>query len=124
MHNPINIYTGTDKRFVMIQGYVRAVTDQHYYNSVSFLADSDERGPSAPLISVMCFDNKYGINFKALTNDTKGRFLTVFAEERVNDGRKSYKALAVSLAPTEFVEKTHPIDDDEVQNDCEFDLDF
>ncbi len=115
MRNPIYIYTGTDKKFMMIQGYVRAVTDQGCYNSISFLADSTQRGPSAPLISVMCFDNKFGINFKTLTNDTKGRFLTVFAEERVNNGKKSYKALAVSLAPTEFVEGTHPIDDSEVQ---------
>ena len=57
MFNPIRLFTGTEKEFVMIQGYVRSVTDRGSYNSVSFLADSNNRDPKAPLVSVMCFDN-------------------------------------------------------------------
>ena len=60
MFNPIRLFTGTEKEFVMIQGYVRSVTDRGSYNSVSFLADSNNRGPQAPLVSVMCFDNAKG----------------------------------------------------------------
>lgn len=121
MHNPIRLYTGTkEKEFVMIQGYVRSVTDRRDYNSVSFLADSNNRGPKAPLVSVMCFDNSTGINFKKLTRYTKGRFVTFFAEVRYkDDGTESYKAVGISIAPTEFKEDTNPIDDSEVQPNCE-----
>lgn len=117
MHNPIRLYTGTkEKEFVMIQGYVRSVTDRGNYNSVSFLADSNNRGSKAPLVSVMCFDNEIGINYKKLTRYTKGRFVTFFAEVRYKeDGTPSYKAVGISIAPTEFKEDTNPIDDDEVQ---------
>lgn len=122
MINPIRLYTGTEKEFVMIQGYVRSVTDRGSYNSVSFLAYSNVRGDKAPLVSVMCFDNTTGINFKALTRYTKGRFVTFFAEVRYKeDGTPSYKAVAISIAPKEFQEDSHPIDDDEAQTDYDED---
>ena len=117
MINPIRLYTGTKENYVMIQGYVRSVTESKKgnYNSVSFLVDSNKRGPRARLISVMCFDNDTGINFKKLTEHTKGRFVTFFAEERIYEGKTSYKAIAISIAPKEFKEETNPIEDDEVQ---------
>ena len=66
----------------------------------------------------MCFDNEIGINYKKLTRYTKGRFVTFFAEVRYkDDGTPSYKAVGISIAPTEFKEDTNPIDDDEVQTD-------
>lgn len=119
MLNPIRLYTGTEeKEFVMVQGYVRSVTDRGSYNSVSFLADSNIRGKDAPMVSVMCFDNSTGINFKKLTTYTKGRFVTFFAEVRYKeDGTPSYKAIAISIAPKDYVEGTHPINDSEVQDD-------
>ena len=118
MFNPIRLFTGTEKEFVMIQGYVRSVTDRGSYNSVSFLADSNNRDPKAPLVSVMCFDNTTGINYKKLTRYTKGRFVTFFAEVRYkDDGTPTYKAIGISIAPTEFEEDTNPIDDSEVQTD-------
>ena len=119
MYNPIRLFTGTEQKFVMIQGYVRSVTESKKgdYNSVSFLVNSENRGPKAPLISVMCFDNQIGINFKKLTNNAKGRFITFFAEERYFGGKTSYKAIAISIAPNEFKEETNPIDDSEVQPD-------
>ena len=118
MYNPISLHTGTEKDFVMFQDYVRSVTDRGAYNSVSFLADSNTRGKNAPLVSVMCFDNTTGINFKKLTEHTKGRFVTIFAEVRYFKGEKSYKAVGISIAPKEFKEESHPIDDSEVQPDC------
>lgn len=119
MYNPIHLFTGTEKDFVMIQGYVRSVTEskKRDYNSVSFLVNSANRGRKAPLISVMCFENEIGINFKKLTENTKGRFVTIFAEVRYFEGKKSYKAIAISIAPKEFKEETHLIDDTEVQSD-------
>lgn len=117
MYNPIKINAGTGKEFVMVQGYVRSVADRGSYNSVSFLVNSQNRGPEAPLVSVMCFDNTKGINFKKLTTYVKGRFVTFFAEVRHHEGITSYKALAISIAPTEFREETNPIDDSEVQPD-------
>lgn len=117
MYNPIHLYTDTEKDYVMFQDYVRSVTDRGTYNSVSFLANSNNRGPKAPLVSVMCFENDTGINFKKLTDHTKGRFVTIFAEERIFGGKKSYKAIGISLAPKEFKEETHPVDDAEVQPD-------
>lgn len=118
MINPIRLFTGTEKEFVMIQGYVRSVTDRGSYNSVSFLADSNIRDREAPMVSVMCFDNSTGINFKKLTTYTKGRFVTFFAEVRYKaDGTPTYKAIAISIAPKEFKEDTNPIDDSEVQTD-------
>lgn len=120
MINPIRLYTGTKENYVMIQGYVRSVTESKKgnYNSVSFLVDSNKRGPRARLISVMCFDNDTGINFKKLTEHTKGRFVTFFAEERIYEGKTSYKAIAISIAPKEIKEETNPIVDDEVQPSC------
>lgn len=118
MYNPIKIFINNemDEELYMIQGYVRSVTrSPRGYNSVSFLVNSDTRGPDAPLISVMCFDNKYGINFMKLTDNVKGRFVTIFAIKREYKGKKSYKAVAISIAPKEFIEETHPIDEFEVQ---------
>ena len=120
MYNPIRLYTGTEeKEFVMIQGFVRSVTESKKgdYNSVSFLLNSANRGPKAPLISAMCFENDIGINFKKLTENTKGRFVTIFAEVRYFEGKKSYKAIGISIAPKEFKEETHLFDDTEVQSD-------
>lgn len=119
MYNPIRLYTGTEEEYVMIQGYVRSVTESKKgdYNSVSFLVNSANRGPKAPLISAMCFENDIGINFKKLTKNTKGRFVTIFALARYHDGKKSYKAIGISIAPKEFKEETHLIDDTEVQSD-------
>ena len=119
MYNPIRLYTGTEEEYVMIQGYVRSVTESKKgdYNSVSFLVNSANRGPKAPLISAMCFENDIGINFKKLTENTKGRFVTIFALVRYHDGKKSYKAIGISIAPKEFKEETHLIDDTEVQSD-------
>lgn len=122
MVNPIRLYTGTEeKEFVMVQGYVRSVTDRGEYNSVSFLADSNDRGPKAPLVSVMCFENSTGIDYKKLTAHTKGRFVTIFAEVRCYGGKRSYKAIGVSISPKEYSEDTHPVCDGEIQPDYEQD---
>ena len=116
MINPTRLKIDENKEYVMIQGYVRSVSEkkEKNYNSVSFLVNSTIRGPKAPLISVMCFGNDEGPNFKKLTEYVKGRFVTFFAEKRLHDNRVSYKAIAISIAPKEFKEKTHPINDDEV----------
>ena len=37
------------------------------------------------------------------------------------DGTPSYKAVAISIAPKEFQEDSHPIDDDEAQTDYDED---
>lgn len=117
MLNPTSLYTGTEKEFVLFRDYVRSVTDRGSYNSVSFLANSNIRGKDAPLVSAMCFENNTGIDFKKLTEHTKGRFVTIVAEVRYKDGKKSYKAIGVSIAPKEFKEETHPIDDIDAQPD-------
>ena len=36
---------------------------------------------------------------------------------RYFDGKKSYKAVGISLAPKEFKEESHIVDDNEVQSD-------
>lgn len=87
MLNPTSLYTGTEKEFVLFRDYVRSVTDRGSYNSVSFLANSNIRGKDAPLVSVMCFENDIGINFKKLTEHTKDRFVTIVAEVRYKDGK-------------------------------------
>lgn len=104
MKNPVAIYSKNDEQFVMINGYVKSVTERDTYSSVSFKVDSDDKGVS-DLISVMCFENKCGINHKKLVADCKGRFLTVFAVERPYGAKKSYVARAISIAPKEFSEQ-------------------
>ena len=104
MKNPVAIYTKPDEDFVMISGFVKSVVDQGSYNSVSFKVDSEASGITE-LISVMCFDNPIGINFKKLVANSKGRFMTVFAVARPYDKGISYAARAISIAPHEFVEK-------------------
>ena len=104
MKNPVAIYTKPDEDFVMISGFVKSVVDQGSYNSVSFKVDSEASGVT-DLISVMCFENKCGIDFKKLVANSKGRFMTVFAVARPYDKGISYAARAISIAPHEFVEK-------------------
>lgn len=104
MKNPVAIYTKPDEDFVMISGFVKSVTDHGTFNSVSFKIDSEASGITE-LISVMCFDNPIGINFKKLVANSKGRFMTVFAVARPYDKGISYAARAISIAPHEFVEK-------------------
>lgn len=104
MKNPVAIYTKPDEDFVMISGFVKSVVDQGSYNSVSFKVDSEASGVTE-LISVMCFDNPIGINFKKLVENSKGRFMTVFAVARHYGKGVSYAARAISIAPHEFVEK-------------------
>lgn len=106
MKNPVAIYTKPDEHedFVMISGFVKSVVDQGSYNSVSFKIDSEASGVT-DLISVMCFENKCGIDFKKLVANSKGRFMTVFAVARPYGKGVSYAARAISIAPHEFVEK-------------------
>lgn len=104
MKNPVAIYTKPDEDFVMISGFVKSVTDHGTFNSVSFKIDSEASGITE-LISVMCFDNPIGINFKKLVANSKGRFMTVFAVARPYDKGISYAARAIAIAPHEFVEK-------------------
>ena len=104
MKNPVAIYTKPDEDFVMISGFVKSVTDQGTFNSVSFKIDSEASGITE-LISVMCFDNPIGINFKKLVANSKGRFMTVFAVARPYKKGFTYTARAISIAPHEFVEK-------------------
>ena len=107
MKNPVAIYTKPDEHedFVMISGFVKSVVDQGSYNSVSFKVDSEANGVT-DLISVMCFENKCGIDFKKLVANSKGRFMTVFAVARPYGKGISYAARAISIAPHEFVEKS------------------
>ncbi len=106
MKNPVAIYTKPDEHedFVMISRFVKSVVDQGSYNSVSFKIDSEASGVT-DLISVMCFENKCGIDFKKLVANSKGRFMTVFAVARPYGKGISYAARAISIAPHEFVEK-------------------
>lgn len=103
MKNPINIYTKNDEKFVMISGFVKSVTNQDSYNSASFKIDSESKGVT-DLISVMCFDNKLGINYKNLIADCTGRFVTIFAVARSHDDKVNYIARAISIAPKEYKE--------------------
>ena len=115
MRNPYPIYQEDDEKLVMIQGYVKSVTPHPTYNSVSFKKDSDDTGAECELISVMCFENKRGLNYKKLVQNTKGRFLTIVAVARSYNGKTSYVARAVSIAPKEFNPATNPIEKDETQ---------
>lgn len=106
MINPMNIYQDKEKNeeFVMIQGFVKSVTMHPTYASVSFKVNSEDSGPTAELISVMCFGTGCGINYKKLVEHTKGRFLTIFAVKRFYNGKMNYAARAISIAPREFKE--------------------
>ena len=126
MKNPVAIYTKPDEHedFVMISGFVKSVVDQGSYNSVSFKVDSEANGVT-DLISVMCFENKCGIDFKKLVANSKGRFMTVFAVARPYGKGVSYAARAISIAPHEFVEKpvakVAPVEEPKYEQLC-FDL--
>ena len=61
MYNPIHLYTDTEKDYVMFQDYVRSVTDRGTYNSVSFLANSNNRGPTSAKQTV--YKNAYPAGF-------------------------------------------------------------
>lgn len=109
MKNPIRFKTEAGEYLHLVQGYVQNVVDRIDYNSVSFKIDSTKPISRENSISVMCFENDTGIDFKKLTAHTKGRFLTIIATKREFLGRTSYKALAISIAPREFQAETHPV---------------
>lgn len=109
MKNPIRFKTEAGEYLHLVQGYVQNVVDRKSYNSVSFKIDSTKPISRENSISVMCFENDTGIDFKKLTARTKGRFLTIIAEKREFNGVTSYKAIAISIAPREFQAETHPV---------------
>lgn len=109
MKNPIRFKTEAGEYLYIVQGYVQNVVDRKSYNSVSFKIDSTKPISRENSISVMCFENDTGIDFKKLTARTKGRFLTIIAEKREFNGVTSYKSLAISIAPREFQVETHPV---------------
>ena len=112
--NPIPIYQKPNEReeFVVFTGYVKSVTDRGRYNSVSFKVDSNVSGDEVPLVSVRCFEQKYGVNHKKLVEDTKGRFLVVLAIKNFYNGKTDYIARHICVAPKEFCASTHPIVDE------------
>ena len=112
--NPIPIYQKPNEReeFVVFTGYVKSVTDQGRYNSVSFKVNSDDCGIDAPLVSVMCFEQKIGVNHKKLVESAKGRFVTIFAVSNIYQGKVKYIARQIVLAPREFIESNNPIIDE------------
>ena len=112
--NPIPIYQKPNEReeFVVFTGYVKSVTDRGRYNSVSFKVDSNDSGDEVPLVSVRCFEQKYGVNHKKLVEDTKGRFLVVLAIKNFYNGKTDYIARHICVAPKEFCVSTHPIVDE------------
>lgn len=116
MKNPIRFKTEAGEYLYLVQGYVQNVVDRKSYNSVSFKIDSTKPISRENSISVMCFENDTGIDFKKLTARTKGRFLTVIAEKREYKGIISYKALAISIAPKEFQAETHPVSAEDMDN--------
>ena len=112
--NPIPVYQkpNTKEEFVIFTGYVKSVTDQGTYNSVSFKVNSNDSGDEVPLVSVRCFEQKYGVNHKKLVEDTKGRFLVVLAIKNFYNGKTDYIARHICVAPKEFCASTHPIVDE------------
>ena len=112
--NPMPIYQKSDiqEEFVIFTGYVKSVKDQGKYNSVSFKVNSEDSGDEVPLISVRCFEQKYGVNHKKLVEDTKGRFLVVLAVKNFYNGKTDYIARHICIAPKEFRASTHPIVDE------------
>lgn len=117
MKNPIRFETEKDKYLYLFHGYVQNVVDRSSYNSVSFKIDSTKPISRENSISVMCFENDTGIDFKKLTARTKGRFLTIVAEKREFNGVTSYKSFAISIAPKEFQAETHPVVAEDMDNE-------
>jgi hypothetical protein len=112
--NPIKIFQkdNVQEEYYVFSGYVKSVTDQGSYNSVSFKVNAEDSGIDAPLISVMCFEQKIGVNHKKLVESAKGRFVTIFAVSNIYKGKVKYIARHIVLAPREFTESTNPIIDE------------
>ena len=112
--NPIKIFQKDDvkEEYYAFSGYVKSVTDQGTYNSVSFKANSQDSGIDAPLVSVRCFAQTIGVNHKKLVENAKGRFLVVLAIKNFYNGKTDYIARHIVLAPREFTESTNPIIDE------------
>ncbi len=109
--NPIKIFQkdNVKEEYYVFSGYVKSVTDQGTYNSVSFKANSEDSGIDAPLVSVRCFAQTIGVNHKKLVENAKGRFLVVLAIKNFYNGKTDYIARHIVLAPREFTESTNPI---------------
>ena len=71
--NPIKIFQkdNVKEEYYVFSGYVKSVTDQGTYNSVSFKANSEDSGIDAPLVSVRCFAQTIGVNHKKLVENAK-----------------------------------------------------
>ena len=112
--NPIKIFQkdNVKEEYYVFSGYVKSVTDQGTYNSVSFKANSEDSGIDAPLVSVRCFAQKIGVNHKKLVENAKGRFLVVLAIKNFYNGKTDYIARHIVRAPREFTESTNPIIDE------------
>ena len=112
--NPIKIFQkdNVKEEYYVFSGYVKSVTDQGTYNSVSFKANSEDSGIDAPLVSVRCFAQTIGVNHKNLVENAKGRFLVVLAIKNFYNGKTDYIARHIVLAPREFTESTNPIIDE------------
>ena len=112
--NPIKIFQkdNVKEEYYVFAGYVKSVTDQGTYNSVSFKANSEDSGIDAPLVSVRCFAQTIGVNHKKLVENAKGRFLVVLAIKNFYNGKTDYIARHIVLAPREFTESTNPIIDE------------
>ena len=112
--NPIKIFQkdNVKEEYYVFSGYVKSVTDQRTYNSVSFKANSEDSGINAPLVSVRCFAQTIGVNHKKLVENAKGRFLVVLAIKNFYNGKTDYIARHIVLAPREFTESTNPIIDE------------
>ena len=112
--NPIKIFQkdNVKEEYYVFSGYVKSVTDQGTYNSVSFKANSEDSGIDAPLVSVRCFAQTIGVNHKKLVENAKGRFLVVLAIKNFYNGKTDYIARHIVLAPREFTESTNPIIDE------------
>ena len=69
--NPIKIFQkdNVKEEYYVFSGYVKSVTDQGTYNSVSFKVNSDDCGIDAPLVSVRCFAQTIGVNHKKLVEN-------------------------------------------------------
>ena len=112
--NPIKIFQkdNVKEEYYVFSGYVKSVTDQGTYNSVSFKANSEDSGIDAPLVSVRCFAQTIGVNHKKLVENAKGRFLVVLAIKNFYNCKTDYIARHIVLAPREFTESTNPIIDE------------
>ena len=112
--NPIKIFQkdNAKEEYYVFSGYVKSVTDQGTYNSVSFKANSEDSGIDAPLVSVRCFAQTIGVNHKKLVENAKGRFLVVLAIKNFYNGKNDYIARHICVAPKEFCASTHPIVDE------------